>query len=111
MITLTFTTTRPDTSVPFFVDHPNNAELVAKWSELSSILDIKPLKEVSEDQLMLTTIYSFENRDISSMYFSLLQENLPEWYTERNNYYVTHGHSLVVTRLNSAGESAHVFKI
>jgi hypothetical protein len=111
MITLTFRTTRPDTSVPFFVDCPDYAELVAKWSDLSSILEIKPTKEISDDQLMLTTVYAFENRDIASMYFSLLQGNLPEWYTERNNYYETHGHNLVVTRVNSAGESAIVFRI
>ena len=64
MITFIFRTTRPDTSVPFFVDCPDNVELVAKWVDLSSILDVKHTKEISDDQLILTTVYEFENSDI-----------------------------------------------
>jgi hypothetical protein len=111
MITFIFRTTRPDTSVPFFVDCPDNVELVAKWVDLSSILDVKHTKEISDDQLILTTVYEFENSDIASMYLSLLQGNLPEWYAERNTYYETHGHTLVATRVSSKGESTVFFRI
>jgi hypothetical protein len=97
--------------MPFFVDHPAHAELVAKWTELSNILDIGPTKEISDDQLVSTTIFTFENSDIASMYFSLLKGNLPEWYFARDAYYAAHGHKLIVTRLNGRGEFVTVFTI
>ena len=104
MITVTYKSTRTDTSTPFFVDAPENADLVARWVELSEALDITHTKEISDDQLELTTKFVFESQELASMYQFVIDENLPEWISERNLYYVTHRHTLVGVRMNGAGE-------
>jgi len=104
MITITYKYTRPDTSVPFFIDSPDFAELVTRWTELSDALDVKPVRTISEDQLESVTTFVFENQELSAMYQFVVDENLPEWLSERNIYYVRHGHTLVGTRLNGVEE-------
>ena len=104
MITIIYKSTRPNLSAPFFVDAPEHAGLVARWVELSDALDIKPIKEISDDQLEMTTKFVFESQELSAMYQFVIDENLPEWLAERNLYYVQHNHTLVGTRVNGIEE-------
>jgi hypothetical protein len=111
MITLTYKTTRPNTSAPFFVDSPDHVQLVTRWTELSDALDIKPIRLTSDDTLETVTTFLFESQEMADMYYFVVQENLPDWLETRNLYYVMHGHSLVAERLTGNGELSTFFTI
>ena len=106
MLTYTFTTTRPDTSAPFFTDCPTNAELVARWSNIFNMFNIKSTRKISDNGLESSVVYTFDNQDDSLDYTDYLRENLPEWFTARDEYYALHKHSLIVTLLNNLGETS-----
>lgn len=99
MITLTFTSTRPDTSAPLFWNSnvPEIQELLESTKNiLSSTLNIVPVYSESEDTLTGKHTYTFLDEEQKNLAYALVAslERREICITFRNIYCQVNGHSL-----------------
>lgn len=96
MLTVNFTCTRPDTSVPFYHDSVQAADSINFLTSLrNSVPGVNYSSSMSEDGLTYLAAYIFDDASIEVQFTTALLTQYPSFLTDRDEYYSLNGHILI----------------
>jgi hypothetical protein len=97
-IKIVYTSTRPDTSSPFWVDSsdPIIVSFKDRIFETINKFIISKSVEYSEDMLEMRNIYVFRSIQVFETYRDNAANLIPEFIEKRNDYFRKHNHGMKI---------------
>jgi len=97
MLTITWTYKRLTTEHSMFKDTTRGQEFQQIIDSLrdSSGLVLSHSVEMSPDELVFVSVYTYKNRENCDQFTRLILENIPQYFVERNQYIFDHTHRLI----------------